>query len=164
MSGQLWFNKKSSRDEKSTLVFILVQAVCLMIVGILVEPIGTISVKSAAATEVITTSGDLRSETDFTKYIWALNWNLVKILYPVNMIWNHPARSQIRTCNDSLAVMICAKLWPDWVINFRVRAAKKMSINYKSMNYICMRSTGQHHLKCCQSSEWSKHSSIKSRR
>ena len=35
---------------------------------------------------------------------------------------NDQIRSQFCTCYDSLAVMTCAKLWPDWMIRIKIRA------------------------------------------
>ena len=34
--------------------------------------------------------------------------------------FDNPIRSQICTCHDSSAVVTCAKLWPDWMINLTV--------------------------------------------
>ena len=35
---------------------------------------------------------------------------------------NDPSRSQICICHDSPAVIMCTKLWPDWIIVFQVKA------------------------------------------
>ena len=42
--------------------------------------------------------------------------------FPSNCYSNDPIRSQFCTCHDSLAVMTCAKLQPNWVIVFRLMA------------------------------------------
>ena len=51
-------------------------------------------------------------ETDVTNGLWAHQWNLINFLF--NIIF----RSQFCTCQDSSAVVICAKLWPDLIIFF----------------------------------------------
>ena len=44
---------------------------------------------------------------------------LWKLVCPNNP-FNHPIRSQICTCYDSLAVVTCAKLWSDLIIIFHI--------------------------------------------
>ena len=60
-----------------------------------------------------------RPGTHFTKSVWANNWNFVKNIFFHS---NYPIRSQTYTCHDSWAVVTCAKLWPDLIIIFKVRA------------------------------------------
>ena len=63
------------------------------------------------------TTNDLASH--FTDSLSALHQNLM-ILFILKFDFNHPIRSQFCTYHDSLAVMICAKLWPDVMIIFHV--------------------------------------------
>ena len=37
---------------------------------------------------------------------------------------NNLIRSQFCTCHDSWAVMVCAKLWPDWIIEIKIRVTR----------------------------------------
>ena len=39
-------------------------------------------------------------------------------LFHCNSYINDTIRSQFCTCHSSLAVVLCAKLWPDWIIIF----------------------------------------------
>ena len=41
-----------------------------------------------------------------------------------NMKNNDQFRSQFCTCQDSLAVVACAKLWPDWIIKIMIKAIR----------------------------------------
>ena len=64
--------------------------------------------------------GELGTWTRFTKGLWAHNWNLESSLsYDFDSF--NPISSQFCTCHDSLAVVACAKLRPDWFIIFHVR-------------------------------------------
>ena len=51
----------------------------------------------------------------FTKSLWAHNWNLVKYVCS-NFYSNNLIMPQCCTCQDSWAVMACAKLWHDMII------------------------------------------------
>ena len=46
----------------------------------------------------------------------------MKIQYSFCVKYNDPITSQFCTCHDSLAVMTCAKLWPDWITQNKIRA------------------------------------------
>ena len=70
----------------------------------------------------------LRIGTHVTKGLWAHDWNLeiiifTKIIFRFNINDDiNPVGSQFCTCHYSSAVVTCAKLWPDLIIIFHVRA------------------------------------------
>ena len=49
-----------------------------------------------------------------THELWPHDSNLLKI--------NDPIRTQFCTCHNSLAVVTCANLWPDWIITIEIKA------------------------------------------
>ena len=57
------------------------------------------------------------------KWLWAQDWNLMKVFFLCyHFDFGGLNMSQICTCHDSLAVMAYAKLWPDLMIMFYVKA------------------------------------------
>ena len=72
----------------------------------------------------------LMSKTHFTKDWWAHNPNHIKnnVCSSVKNIYQN--RSQFCTCHDSLAVMTCAKLLPDWIVRIEIRV-KRISLRFQ---------------------------------
>ena len=63
---------------------------------------------------------EVRSGIQFTKLLWAHDWNLCEHSLCFYQCSNDSIRSQTCTCHDSWAVMTCAKLWPNLSIIFEV--------------------------------------------
>ena len=66
----------------------------------------------------------MKSWTHFSSSLWAQNPNLGTILGDSYVKINDQIRSQFCTCHDSLAVVTCAKLWPDWIIRIKINAKR----------------------------------------
>ena len=66
--------------------------------------------------------GHILPGTCFTFNLCSHNWNCVKNSMCSYLDSVVSIRSQFCTCHDSSSVMACAKLWPDLVIIFHIRA------------------------------------------
>ena len=60
--------------------------------------------------------------SQFTECLGAYSPNLVKIHVAISWKNNYHFRLQFCTCHNSLAVMTCANLWPEWIITIIIKA------------------------------------------
>ena len=95
-------------------------------------------------------SSVLRPGPYLTQVLWAHSWNLRNIYFIYIGILMTQIMSRSCTCHDSSAVVACAKLWPDLVIIFQVRATRNFTrLNHGLINPLWNGPQVQDESSCC---------------